>query len=104
MLTISSEGTVRTHRRPDPSTIAFLAIAAGAYVFLLSLGRGLTFFWDEWSWIVNRQDWSFSSLMAPYNEHWSLVPLLIYKTLLATVGLRSYLPLERSSRSGGWPA
>lgn len=72
--------------------LAFLAIALGAFAFLLYLGSGLTFFWDEWSWIINRQDWSIGTLMDAYNEHWSLVPLLIYKTLLSGVGLGSYLP------------
>ena len=72
--------------------VLFVLLLAAAFGFLLFIGRFLTFFWDEFSWIYWREDWSFNTLMQPYNEHWSLVPLLIYKVLLATVGLRSYIP------------
>ena len=58
-------------------------------------------------WYTRRQfftedDWEFIhrlipgvghlGLFAPHNEHWSTLPLLIYKILLAVVGVRSYLP------------
>lgn len=85
-------GVISPARRVAPSTVVFVAVTAAAIAFLLWQGRDLTFFWDEWSWIYNRADWTFGALMDPYNEHWSLVPMLIYKLLLSTVGLRTYLP------------
>ncbi len=58
-------------------------------------------------WYTRRQyftedDWEFIhrlipgvgnlGLFAPHNEHWSTIPLLIYKALFAVVGVRSYIP------------
>jgi hypothetical protein len=59
---------------------------------ILYLGRYTTFFNDEWTFIVQRSDLTFDALMRPHNEHWSLMPVLVYNALLSTVGLRSYLP------------
>jgi hypothetical protein len=63
-----------------------------AVVVLLYLGRYSTFFNDEWTFVVERSDWSLDSLMRPHNEHWSLTLALVYNALLSTVGLRTYLP------------
>jgi hypothetical protein len=58
-------------------------------------------------WYTRRQwftedDWEFIhrlipgvgklGMFVPHNEHWSTLPLLVYKALFAVVGLRSYLP------------
>ena len=51
--------------RVDAWTLAFVGLASAAVIFLLWLARGLTFFWDEWAWIYERQSWSFDSLMSP---------------------------------------
>ena len=72
--------------------VLFLILSAFAFGFILYLGRFLTFFWDEFGLIYWRQDWSFNSLMQPSNEHWSLVPMVLYKTMFMTIGLRSYVP------------
>ena len=61
---------------------------------LLILGRGMTFYFDEWSFIDGRGAWDLATFMTPHNEHWSAGAVLIYKILLATVGLRSYLPYQ----------
>jgi len=63
-----------------------MALCAG---LLLYLGRGLTFFFDEWDF-VQRRAGGVESLLEPHNEHLSLLPVAIYKSLFATVGLDSY--------------
>jgi hypothetical protein len=66
-------------------------MAVAAFVVLLYLGRNGTFYHDEWTFIGQRggtlTDW-----FGPHNEHWSTVPFFIYRVLLLTVGLTSYLP------------
>jgi len=66
-----------------------MLLAAG--VFLLYAGRHLTFFYDEWNFILDRRGSSLSTYLAPHNGHPSLLPVAIYKALFATVGLRHYI-------------
>ncbi|HEX5376667.1 MAG TPA: hypothetical protein VFW48_10980, partial [Solirubrobacterales bacterium] len=74
---------------------AVLAIAfAAAAVLILVWGRGQTFINDEWSYLVNYRSWSFESLVTPQNGHLLLVPLLVYKSLFATVGADSHVPYQ----------
>ena len=63
-----------------------------AAVLLLFAGRHLTFFYDEWSFILDRRGGSLDTYLDPHNGHLVLVPVAIYKLLLATVGLRHYWP------------
>src|SRR4051794_4051298 len=74
------------------SDMAFVLLAIAAFVVLLYLGRGLTFFGDEWTFITGRQALTLSNLLEPHNEHWTLFPILAYKALFSVVGLHSYLP------------
>jgi hypothetical protein len=67
-----------------------LALAA-AGVLILHLTRGTTLWFDDWNWALYRRsglDW----LLRPYNEHLSLVPILVYRALFALAGIRSYEP------------
>jgi len=80
--------------RFDRADAAFAGLAALAFIFVLIAGHGLTFAADEWAFINQRQGWDLGTFMVPHNEHWSAVPILIYKLLLATIGLRSYLPYQ----------
>ncbi len=69
------------------------AIAIGVSVLvLLWLGRGLTFFSDEWAFIADRSLTDPSTWWAPHNEHWSTLPIIVYRALVETVGLRTYVP------------
>lgn len=64
-----------------------------AFAALLWFTSNQWFVTDEWEFIhrlipgVGRL-----GLFAPHNEHWSTLPLLVYKGLFAVVGVRSYLP------------
>jgi hypothetical protein len=77
--------------RSDRAALLVLAaglLAGGVAVFLE--GRGLTFFYDEWSYVVGRAGHSPSVFLRPHNEHPSIFPVAIYKTLFATAGLGHY--------------
>ena len=63
----------------------------GAVVTLLWLGRGLTFFADEWAVMAERSI-SLDNFLKPFNEHWLGVTTVVYRLLLETVGLSSYMP------------
>ena len=66
----------------------FLCLASGA--LLLYLGRSLTFFHDEWRAITFQG--TALDYLRPVNEHWSTIPLALYRGTFAAVGLKSYLP------------
>jgi hypothetical protein len=59
---------------------------------LLWLGRGMTFFADEWAFIESRSLGDPGTWLPPHNEHWSTLVILVYRALVETVGLRSYVP------------
>ena len=77
--------------RPDRFD-AFVGIAAVvAVVLLVWLGLGLTFFADEWGVIADRTV-TIENLLAPFNEHWLAVTIVVYRGLLGLVGMDSYVP------------
>ena len=78
-------------RIPHARVIAiFVALIACAAIFWLA--RSFTFYFDEWTFILTSPDWTWSTILEPHNVHPSMLPRLIYAAMLATVGLRSYLP------------
>lgn len=83
--------TVAEVRLPHARLIVVLAAIAFSAA-LLWLTRGYTFYFDEWTFILSAPDWSWSTLLKPHNEHPVMLTRAIYAALLATVGLRSYLP------------
>jgi hypothetical protein len=79
--------------RADRRAVAALALLSlGGLVLLMYLSRDTTFYFDEWDWVQGRREWTVGALLEPHNEHLSLVPLLLYKLLFATVGLDQYWP------------
>jgi hypothetical protein len=82
--------------RLDRARAIRLAILLGGMVamagILLWLGRGLTFWYDEWTIILDRPDPSVTTLFTPHVDHLVVVPVLLYEALLRTVGLGTYWP------------
>ena len=72
--------------------MAFGIIAIVAFAALLWLGRGMTFFADEWAFIETRSLGDPRSWFVPHNEHWVTIPVLLYRTVVETVGIGSYVP------------
>jgi hypothetical protein len=64
-----------------------------AVALLLWANRNHWFFGDEWDFILRRGiRGSELGLLQPHNEHWSTVPILVWRALVGTFGLSSYLP------------
>jgi hypothetical protein len=72
-----------------PSSLLAVIVAL-AVVAIYRIGHGTTFFYDEWDFALSRRPWTAATLLVPQNEHLSLIPVLVYKTLFASVGLRWY--------------
>ncbi|MGH2685669.1 MAG: hypothetical protein ACRDJP_09420 [Actinomycetota bacterium] len=68
-----------------------LGTLAAGFLLLLQLNEGQWFFGDEWAFLADRTPGPGSpGLFAPHNEHWSTIPVLIYRGLFAVFGARTY--------------
>jgi len=81
----------RRHLRGHPEETIFLFLALATIALLLILGRGMTFFADEWA-IIERREISLEDWLRPFNEHWLGTTIVAYRLMLGAVGLSSYLP------------
>jgi hypothetical protein len=79
-------------RQLDRSTVVLVVGLVIGLPILLWLGRGMTFFSDEWAFIENRSLGDLGTWLPPHNEHWSTLPVIAYRLLVETVGLRTYVP------------
>ena len=70
--------------------IPFVICALVSGIFVLYLGRSLTFWYDEWRSITF--DGGPLDFLRPVNEHWSTLPLLLYRATFNAVELHSYMP------------
>jgi hypothetical protein len=61
-----------------------------ASVLLLYLGRGTSFFFDEWDYVQHAYGGGVHSLLMPHNEHLSILPIAMYKVLFHVAGLNHY--------------
>jgi hypothetical protein len=90
-------GATAARRRPGVPArapeAALAVLCAAALVATLHATRGLTFFFDEWEFILHRRGISLSTFLAPHNgQHPSVLPVAVYKVMLQVFGLGSYLP------------
>jgi len=72
--------------------LAFAAVQVYAFVFWLHAGRLEWFYLDEWDFLAQRKATNFGDLFRPHNEHWTTIPILVYRALYFLFGLRAYLP------------
>jgi hypothetical protein len=86
----ATPGFLSTTRRRH--LLVALAAFVGAGVLLVYVGRALWFFGDEWDFILHRDAASLVDLMRPHNEHWSAIPILVYRATFSIFSLESYLP------------
>jgi hypothetical protein len=69
----------------------FAAVAAIAAAVIVWIGRDLSFFHDEWAFIVHR-DLTPRSILEPHAEHLSATLVIAYRILVDTVGTGTYAP------------
>jgi hypothetical protein len=73
---------------------ALALICAASALTLVLLGTKLTFFGDDWAFLLQRPGFTADSLLRDHNGHLSVLPVLIYKLLVALFGLDSQLPFR----------
>lgn len=77
-----------------PATlIAGLAMALSGALLLHWLGR-LTFWRDEWDFLLHRRSWSLGTFFDPFVEQLLAIPILIYRLLVGAFGMDSPLPFQ----------
>ncbi len=70
----------------------FVAVELVVFSGLLWNFHGRWFIADEWDFLALRTAGNLHSLFAPYNEHWSTLPILYYRLLWNLFGIRTYYP------------
>jgi hypothetical protein len=89
----NSEGAPQSRRIFPAAETAHYASLLLTFLLLLRLGRQNWFFGDDWDFLVRRGlRGAEHGLFQPHNEHWSTIPILIYRSLFFLFGLRTYLP------------
>jgi hypothetical protein len=83
----------RGDRSARYALLAFAGVEAAALPLILVLGHYLWFHEDEWDFL-GRTAGDLGDLLRPHNEHWSTLPILVYRLLWWLVGLRSYGPYQ----------
>jgi hypothetical protein len=82
-------GTTRSGRS-RAALIVFVAIVVAALPFYLRAGENRWFFFDEWDFLSTRDAGDLHDLFRPHNEHWSTLPILLYRAVWRFVGLHDY--------------
>jgi hypothetical protein len=77
-------------RRIPFVVLAVLSVVAAGLI--MYAGRQTLFYFDDWDIVLGRRGTSLGTFLDPHEGHFSLVPILVYKALFATVGLEPYWP------------
>jgi hypothetical protein len=67
------------------------------FIGLVYLTSYKNFFYDEWDFVTAFRPSQSTSILFPHNEHWSTIPILIWKVLFVVFGLRSHWPYEAAA-------
>ncbi len=88
--------SAHTPHRLNPAraagSLVFWAAAATTVIWLMVLGRGLTFFYDEWNFVQSASGPYLQNVLASHNGQTQMVPYTVYRLMLDTVGLHHYWP------------
>ena len=91
---VSTEGMFLGSSSREWARFVFYAYLALSLPVLLFVGRDRWFFSDEWSFLTARSATNVHDLLAPNNQHWSTIPVIVYRVLYALFGLREYWPYQ----------
>src|SRR5919199_2460546 len=72
--------------------IALAGLLAIAAVLLVHETRGTSLWFDEWTWALTRRGGDLDTFLKPHQGHLSLVGVIVYKALFATVGIDHSAP------------
>jgi hypothetical protein len=76
-----------------PTALAAVAIAASAILLLAWLSE-LTFWRDEWAFLLHRRGFDADVFLEPHYEHFVAGAVAVYKALQASFGMGSPLPFQ----------
>ena len=79
---------------PDLARWVFRAYLVLAIPILLIMGSSRWFLGDEWTFLSAKSATSLHDLFQPHNQHWSTIPLIIYKVMYGIFGLHEYWPYQ----------
>ena len=76
----------REHRLHLAALAVGLLVAGG---IMVAYARRLYFFGDDWDFLLTRGtvEGADLGLLEPHSEHWSTVPILLFRSLFAVFGL-----------------
>jgi hypothetical protein len=84
--------------RPPLATLICLAVgAAGSAAILLALQSHLTFYADEWDFLLRRRGSSAEDFLNPHGDHIALALVAVYKLLVSIFGMGSPAPFQVTS-------
>jgi hypothetical protein len=84
--------------RPELATLICLAVAAaGSAAILLALQSHLTFYADEWDFLLHRRGSSAENFLNPHGDHIALALVAVYKLLVSNFGMGSPAPFQVTS-------
>lgn len=81
-------------RGVGPGTLLFVAALLLSGGFLISWLSELTFWRDEWAFILDRRGSGIDVYLDPFVEQLLAIPVAIYKFLIAAFGIESPLPFQ----------
>lgn len=87
------ETTVRRLRAHPAALLAAGAMFLSGGLLLHWLSR-ITFWRDEWGFLLHRRAWGVGTFLDPAVEHLSTIPILLYKLQLAIFGMSSPLSYQ----------
>jgi len=85
---------LRADRSARLAVLAFVAVLGVALVLFLVFAHSQWFFLDDWDYLADRNAGDLGDLFRPHNEHWSTLPILVYRALWRLFGLRTYVPYQ----------
>ncbi len=80
-------------RRPLPRSVVVVhgLTLVSAFAVWAYLDRNLWFFGDEWDFLTRRGlHGAYFSIWAPHNEHWSVLPILLWRAIYSLEHLSTY--------------
>ncbi len=85
---------MRDLRNPNAPLLLFAVAAAASGALILALGSELSFLSDDWAFFLYRRGFGADQILDPHNVHIVVIPVLIYKAVLAIFGLGSQQPFR----------
>ena len=92
-----AHGVVGRVAGASPATLLFCAALLLSGGLLLTYLSDLTFWRDEWAFILDRRGSGIDTYLDPFVEQLLAIPIAVYKVLIAAFGIESPIPFQIAS-------